>query len=721
MKALEGPLWRALLVFRIAALGYAAVLMVGNFQHYHWPLGGWLVLSVMAAWTVVSSLAYARPERRGWPLLTADLAVTAACLLSTRWIVQPDGLGVGAPTLPMAWVASPVVAWAISGGRRRGAIAALLMSAADVVVRDGFSQATVNGPVLMLLAGVGIGHIARLAIDAEARLQRAVELEAATRERERLARGIHDSVLQVLALLQRRGAELGGEAAELGRLAGEQEATLRTLVTSSGPAPVRRRASPAAAPAPGHRAFRLPASLSRRQPGGRDAGTVPARGPSSPGTPSPGSSAASGMSASGVSTAGASAPGAASAGAKVPAAGASAPSRGSGAGAAGASEGDAATLAAASPRDGLPNALSPGASPGASSREAFAHGFAAGAGDPGASAAAAPAVAAGAPADAALGASPSSASTPSDLPHEPSTFGGGSGSASGVAGGASGIAGGASGGAGPHAALAGDAATTGDGGGPAADDLWSDLPSRAAGRGSSPGEPLDGAGLGRAESSDNPGVDGAAAPGGSSPGVGPARPVGPAGAAGGGSSSGAGGRAARGWSLFGFGGRRSRAGSPGGAAARRRPSRWGSAEGDASRGLYSSDDEQLDLVDLRSLLSRHSVSGVSVAAPATEVLLPAPVAAEVAAAVAAAVDNVHLHAGPGAKAWLLVEELDDTVTVTIRDNGPGIPEGRLAEAEQAGRLGLAQSIRGRIRDLGGTTTITSSPTTGTEIELHVPR
>ena len=51
----------------------------------------------------------------------------------------------------------------------------------------------------------------------------AAQVEAATRERERLARGIHDSVLQVLALVRRRGEELGGEAAELGRLAGEQE------------------------------------------------------------------------------------------------------------------------------------------------------------------------------------------------------------------------------------------------------------------------------------------------------------------------------------------------------------------------------------------------------------------------------------------------------------------------------------------------------------------
>jgi signal transduction histidine kinase len=373
LPGLEGPLWRALLVFRITALGYAAVLMVNNFDDYAWPPGGWLIVAVMTIWTAVSTLAYARPERRGWPLLTADLAVAGACLLASRWIVQPAGLGVGAPTLPMAWVAGPVVAWAISGGRRRGAIAAILLSGADVIVRNGFSQATLNGPVLMILAGIGVGHIARLAIDAEARLQQAIELEAATRERERLARGIHDSVLQVLALVQRRGAELGGEAAELGRLAGGQESVLRSLIASADP----------------HPAF----------------------------------------------------------------------------------------------------------------------------------------------------------------------------------------------GSGPPTAA----------------------------------------------------------------------------------------------------------------------------------------------IDLRPLLSAYASATVTFAAPATPVLLPPPVATEIAAAVRAALDNVERHAGAGARAWILVEDLTDQVTVSVRDDGDGIPQGRLTEAEHAGRLGVAQSIRGRIRDLGGSVTVTSRPGSGTELELTVPR
>jgi signal transduction histidine kinase len=239
--ALAGPLWRAIAVFRVASLGYAFVLVLQNFPYYRHPMAGWVVLAVMGVWTAYAVYAYAEPRRRQWPLLVADLTITAGCLLATGWVERPDRIADGVPTLTMTLVAAPVLAWAVTGGKRRGAMAALLLGLADLTVRGsiglaGFKpdQAVFNGTVLLFLAGIAVGHVAKLAHDAEQRLARAVELEAATRERERLARRIHDSVLQVLALVRRRGAEMGGEAAELGRLAGEQEAALRGLIAPGG-------------------------------------------------------------------------------------------------------------------------------------------------------------------------------------------------------------------------------------------------------------------------------------------------------------------------------------------------------------------------------------------------------------------------------------------------------------------------------------------------------
>src|SRR6266508_6843425 len=85
----------------------------------------------------------------------------------------------------------------ISGGRRRGAVAGCVVGAASLATLSSLSKGSVDSPVLLVLAGIAVGHVARLNVDASVRLERAIELEAATRERDRLARGIHDSVLQV--------------------------------------------------------------------------------------------------------------------------------------------------------------------------------------------------------------------------------------------------------------------------------------------------------------------------------------------------------------------------------------------------------------------------------------------------------------------------------------------------------------------------------------------
>ncbi|MEQ4303340.1 DUF5931 domain-containing protein [Plantactinospora sp. B6F1] len=233
--SLQAPLWRSIAVYRFAALAYVAVLAVRNLNEYTHPVSGAVLLLAMTGWTVFAGYAYADPVWRRWPLLLADLAVVLVVVVAAARVVGLDVMNDGVPPPSVAWLAGPVLAWAVSGGRRRGVVAALVIGGTDLVARERFAQASLTGAALMLLAGIAVGHVVRLAVIAEERLQQAVELEAATRERERLARGIHDSVLQVLAMVQRRGAHLDGEAGELARLAGEQEAALRSLIANRAP------------------------------------------------------------------------------------------------------------------------------------------------------------------------------------------------------------------------------------------------------------------------------------------------------------------------------------------------------------------------------------------------------------------------------------------------------------------------------------------------------
>lgn len=249
--SVEAQFWRAVAVFRTASLVYAALLIAQNHRDYAHPVGGWIVLAVMAAWTAVATYGRRRPRPSPPGLgtrvfLIADLVVSVGCLVATRWVETPSRIEAGVRTLPIIWVASAVLSWAVSGGKRGGAAAAAVIAlgelaihaeigdAAESALRLQLSPGSFNSVVLLFFLGLIVGHVAELAVEAQRQTARALELEAAQRERERLARSIHDSVLQVLALVQRRGAEVGGEAAELGRLAGEQEAALRALIGTGG-------------------------------------------------------------------------------------------------------------------------------------------------------------------------------------------------------------------------------------------------------------------------------------------------------------------------------------------------------------------------------------------------------------------------------------------------------------------------------------------------------
>jgi signal transduction histidine kinase len=234
---METAVWRALAVFRALGLGYALVLFSLRQDEYRHPLGGWLVLTAMAVWTVVIAAAYRVPSRRRWSVLSVDLAVAMAAVISTRYLDDPVRISHGAQTLPVVWAAAPVLAFAIVGGWRGGLIGACAVSIADLAHHAAFTASTANNIVLLLLAGAVVGYVVSLARRGETALAQALVVESATRERERLSRDIHDGVLQVLALVGRRGLQAGGEAADIGRLAAEQEQALRALVSSAPEVP----------------------------------------------------------------------------------------------------------------------------------------------------------------------------------------------------------------------------------------------------------------------------------------------------------------------------------------------------------------------------------------------------------------------------------------------------------------------------------------------------
>jgi signal transduction histidine kinase len=125
-------------------------------------------------------------------------------------------------------------------------------------------------------------------------------------------------------------------------------------------------------------------------------------------------------------------------------------------------------------------------------------------------------------------------------------------------------------------------------------------------------------------------------------------------------------------------------------------------------------------VDLAAMLDAHTTSTVTVSPPAEPVWVHAHLATETNAAVAAALDNVKRHA-PNAHAWVLLEDEGDSLHVTVRDNGPGMMADRLPQARSEGRLGVRESIIGRVEDLGGTATVTSREGSGVVVQMVIPR
>lgn len=219
-------MFRALAVLRVVLLVNAVAINAYRADDFERPAAALVTVLALAAWTAYVVYAYADPARRTPVLLGLDLAVTVAALVSSPLLKGADFQA----TVSGFWVMGALLAWAVRYGLTGGLAAGVLLAATDLLLRQDITQANVGNAFLLLIGGPTVGFVAdslrRLADERD----RAERSAAAAAERARLARAVHDGVLQVLALVQRRGAELGGEASELGRLAGEQEAALRRLI-----------------------------------------------------------------------------------------------------------------------------------------------------------------------------------------------------------------------------------------------------------------------------------------------------------------------------------------------------------------------------------------------------------------------------------------------------------------------------------------------------------
>ena len=194
-----------------------------NFEH---PTLGLVLVVALVGWTAAAIWLYDSHTRRTSPLLVADLVIALVAMAATPLLKGPDFNA----TIPGFWVMGALLAWAVHWHWRGGLVAGAALAAMDLLPRTEVDQGNYGNVFLVLIGGPIVGYMCKSLQRMAQERDAAQRVAAAAEERTRLARAVHDGVLQVLAMTQRQGAASGGAWAELGRLAGEQERSLRSLI-----------------------------------------------------------------------------------------------------------------------------------------------------------------------------------------------------------------------------------------------------------------------------------------------------------------------------------------------------------------------------------------------------------------------------------------------------------------------------------------------------------
>lgn len=229
------PLWRAAQVFRVLSCLYALGFQLAVNDDLRRPGLAWVLFAVLIGFSGLCAVGYLRGFARRPAWVIAEIVVVVALMLSTSVVASRQWQLDNQSWPTTLWASNATISAALQFGSTGGMATAAVVTAASTLIKGYLSlnfgrNATV---IIELALGLAVGIAAQTARRAHDDLQRAVRLSAAAEERERLSRHVHDGVMQVLALVSRRGREIGGAAAELADLAGEQERALRRLVSSS--------------------------------------------------------------------------------------------------------------------------------------------------------------------------------------------------------------------------------------------------------------------------------------------------------------------------------------------------------------------------------------------------------------------------------------------------------------------------------------------------------
>ncbi|MDH6193903.1 signal transduction histidine kinase [Mycobacterium frederiksbergense] len=234
------PLWRAAQIFRLLSCLYALGFQIAVNGDLARPALAWVLCAGLIVWSILCAIAYLQGFGRRASWVVAEVVVVVALMLSTEAVADGHWIADNQSWPTTLWATNATISAALQFGPVGGMAGGLAVMATAAALKGYVSvdlgrNATI---VIELAVGLAVGMAAQTARRAHAELERAVRLAASLEERERLSRRVHDGAIQVLALVSRRGREIGGETAQLAELAGEQERALRRLV--SAPDPDRR-------------------------------------------------------------------------------------------------------------------------------------------------------------------------------------------------------------------------------------------------------------------------------------------------------------------------------------------------------------------------------------------------------------------------------------------------------------------------------------------------